>query len=191
MSLKTWKEEFYPIEASKCPEGQELEHSITKWKGLRLENVRKHDLSANHDTILGHYYEQPFSNNSSSCALCQKFSCQINPLPDAPNNICPIQKVTNHTCRNVYWHYISFHDPEPMIMLLEEVKKKTISSKRVELFFADGLFHEVMYIDNKPIDHLTSIEQNPIVLRHFVLPRFYFFFTHASRICIVSAEVTV
>lgn len=51
MSLETWKEEFYKIPAEECIKEQALDHSITKWEGLRPENLQKHGLFLDGRTI--------------------------------------------------------------------------------------------------------------------------------------------
>lgn len=42
MSLKTWKEEFYPVDAESVSEEDALDHSLRKWIGLKPENLKKH-----------------------------------------------------------------------------------------------------------------------------------------------------
>lgn len=40
MSLKTWKLEFYPVEASTVSKEDALDHSLRKWEGLTEENLK-------------------------------------------------------------------------------------------------------------------------------------------------------
>jgi len=44
MSLKTWKEEFYPVEAEDAASNpiEATKHSIQKWKGAMAESLEKH-----------------------------------------------------------------------------------------------------------------------------------------------------
>lgn len=45
MSIKTWKEEFYPVKPRKSMTTKEaIEHSLRKWEGLRKSNLKKHGL---------------------------------------------------------------------------------------------------------------------------------------------------
>ena len=49
MSVETWKEEFYPVDATddEVQEGSIfilLDHSILKWTGALPENLKKHDV---------------------------------------------------------------------------------------------------------------------------------------------------
>ena len=37
MSIRTWKEEFYPKRAQETTKAEALDHSILKWVGLRPE----------------------------------------------------------------------------------------------------------------------------------------------------------
>ena len=44
MSLKTWKAEFYPVCASRCPKERAARHGLQKWLGLRKKSLKKHRL---------------------------------------------------------------------------------------------------------------------------------------------------
>ena len=122
MSLKTWKEEFYPVEAD-SPEAQAsaraaIEHSLRKWRGLRPEALLKHDVR-----LEGPYHRQVFDDcadesqviSGSSCALCRRlyYDCYG----------CPLVKVSGLVCDDAEsaWDvYTNKADPEPMIAQLEK-----------------------------------------------------------------------
>lgn len=115
MSLETWKAEFYPIDANQVPVESALDHSITKWKGLRADNIVRHDLKT-----FGDLYGGPgawFYIDSSSCALCKQHIDLVNSCPT-----CPIVLAHGRTCAREYQHYRNTRDPEPMITLLESSK---------------------------------------------------------------------
>lgn len=64
MSEQSWKDEFYPIEATEV-EVDDLEavnHSLQKWIGLRKENLQKHEIN-----------EPLIAIGSQSCALCHQY----------------------------------------------------------------------------------------------------------------------
>jgi hypothetical protein len=48
MRLTTWEKEFYPITAEEFEKGTNdralVDHSLRKWRGLRIENLRRHKL---------------------------------------------------------------------------------------------------------------------------------------------------
>ncbi len=119
MSLKTWKEEFYPVEADSL-EAQSsaraaIEHSLRKWRGLRPEALLKHKVR-----LEGPYHKQIFDDcadesqviSGSSCALCQRLCYD-----------CPLVKVSGLVCDDegsAWGVYIHKADPEPMIAQLEK-----------------------------------------------------------------------
>ena len=128
MSLKTWKKEFYPVEAD-SPEAQAstraaIEHSLRKWRGLRPEALLKHEVR-----LVGLYNAEVVDDCSSqfingrSCALCIQFD-------DASGNCdgCPIFKVSGVACDpaknsdevSAWEVYVHDADPEPMIAQLEK-----------------------------------------------------------------------
>ena len=86
MSMKTWKEEFYPIKADKCKKKDALKHSLQKWIGLRKSNMIKHELNyyISKKTELAQYCilcdenDSCFCVDDSSCALC--FSMLASPV---------------------------------------------------------------------------------------------------------------
>lgn len=78
MSLESWKEEFYPVEASKCSREEALNHSLLKWSGLKKENLDKHGLTfLMGDILYGDLRTgQLFQIDASTCALCYHHRCE-------------------------------------------------------------------------------------------------------------------
>lgn len=72
MSLKTWKEEFYPITAYECEKEDALNHSLQKWIGMCTKNLKKHECHIDEfgDVEDNYQAEHPLSINDESCALC-------------------------------------------------------------------------------------------------------------------------
>lgn len=84
MSLKTWKKEFYPIDADETTKKEAAAHSLRKWKGLTKENLRKHGLYRDMTTLreAGREGASPydadgeltfFPIDADTCALCNHF----------------------------------------------------------------------------------------------------------------------
>ena len=77
MSIKTWKEEFYPVSAtSRMSKRDAIEHSIKKWEGLLPDNLKKHNVAiGRYGDIHGDVHDDEiiFEISDQSCALCQKY----------------------------------------------------------------------------------------------------------------------
>jgi hypothetical protein len=117
MSLETWKEEFYFVDASEVPVKQAVQHSLRKWIGLRQENLEKHDLSIEGKRIYGE--DGRLFISESSCALCryyiEDYCCQ-----------CPLYAVLGRPCdaglSAPYQQFVFDGNPEPMIRALSEIE---------------------------------------------------------------------
>ena len=82
MSLKTWQERFYPVDASDPSLDttfKKIEHSIEKWCGLKPENMHKHGV-IHKDFCLQEAHLDPDRNveklqmiGGDTCALCEAF----------------------------------------------------------------------------------------------------------------------
>lgn len=81
MSLKTWMEEFYPIEADELAEGGAtetalIEHSLKKWLGLRPKSLAEHHVFLTDTQELVNEdqedYEGRLGIDSTTCALCAR-----------------------------------------------------------------------------------------------------------------------
>jgi len=129
MSLQTWKEEFYPIEACEVSEENAIQHSLTKWIGLRKRNLKKHNINVDGDCIEDYhdYDGESFHIDTESCALCchylkyspRESSCASCPLYKQPGNMA-----CDYGENSPYWIWISDNNPEPMIKALRACLKK-------------------------------------------------------------------
>jgi hypothetical protein len=79
MSLKTWKKEFYPVEADEGIDEktweQCLDESLLKWQGILPENVEKHELNTRHHVVYegeSAFGPKAFRFSGTTCALCAK-----------------------------------------------------------------------------------------------------------------------
>lgn len=123
MSLQTWKDEFYPVDASEVSQEEAVAHSLRKWIGLRKENIAKHGVGG----------ELPFSVldvagaslpiDANSCSLCLHYS-------DSGCPTCPITRAQGHPCDvaggigGSQWRKWRDDDnPEPMIAVLEKAQE--------------------------------------------------------------------
>lgn len=128
MSLKTWKEEFYPIDANKVSKEDALAHSLKKWIGLRPENLRKHYVSVSGISL----YEvdliefESLEITGDSCALCchhATMECEDCPLAKFRNGISCV-KETENEISSPWWRFVYYCEVEPMITLLNRAMEK-------------------------------------------------------------------
>lgn len=122
MSLETWKEEFYPIDAEYVSEEEDaVAHSLRKWIGLRKENLDKHRISSTGWIGISDGDEYVYID-SSTCALCQRYFDD-----EAVNECasCPLFDLLGKRCDNgddspfVIWG--EYENPEPMIAALKQL----------------------------------------------------------------------
>lgn len=132
MSMKSWREEFYPVRAFDCDEAGALDHSIKKWLGLRPENLARHDLIVLGENMKSIYskfeYDRPLLGiDGSTCALCKHYV----DVPDAADCAgCPLYlELGCVPCDSrkaypepPYRVWIKTGDPEPMIDALLRAK---------------------------------------------------------------------
>lgn len=131
MSLKTWKEEFYPFEAylftEKSSGLEAAKHSLQKWIGMRKENLERHggyrktygDLGFREKDIV-----RSFQIYNESCSLCQKFLrphggepwCKACPLAIARGGVpCDKKNALLGETVSPWFSWTALADPEPMI----------------------------------------------------------------------------
>ena len=143
MSVKSWLQEFYPVDcddASIKTNLQAVQHSLQKWRGLTPEQLQKHRVNVNQGNgwrsgrLLSGRSNGGLRINDQSCSLCQKHSYSDN------CKACPISRVTGRRCdqktydptKDVWkspWH--EFQDncnPAPMIAVLERTKAHLLNS---------------------------------------------------------------
>lgn len=125
MSLKTWKEEFYPVEAQDCPKSNALAHSHRKWVGLRPGNLAKHGVTWVSAYHIGTENEQMWIDDSS-CALCYHYLSDDQDHPDRCTT-CPLYPIRYLACdegKDAPFRK-RVENPEAMIELIEAAMSKT------------------------------------------------------------------
>lgn len=140
MSLKTWKEEFYPCEAGEVEKADAVEHSLRKWRGLREQELARHEVIFSSDRVISDG-EESLGLGSRSCALCKWYED-----PDDCFNCasCPITLATGYPCDGTeeeagafldyedspWGIFTETQDPEPMITALQLAQDWERAQKR-------------------------------------------------------------
>ncbi len=142
MTLRTWREEFYPVPADIVSEEHAVTHSINKFEGLRKANLKKHDVYKHNKSISNdakYLYIQPMGSekvykddldkklniplsiDGTSCVLCilheKKGSCITCPIYLYKKTKSSIAR-TREPCSVEYITWLADGNPEPMIELL-------------------------------------------------------------------------
>ncbi len=128
MSLSSWKSEFYPTLASKCSKRDALQHSLRKWKGLRIKNLSKHDVRLDRIYLVCSTSYRHITIDSSTCALCTHYW-----NPDDVGDTCtscPLFAILEEDCSSVYTQLVDNSNPEPMISLLDRAAKRERDARR-------------------------------------------------------------
>ena len=142
MSFSTWKKEFYPVKAKtiakKGSEVDIVQHSLTKWIGLRPENLDKHEMRLHGyhsitDVPAGDLLEGdwPYSDKTvlsitdESCSLCKAYrhddmvwhvdACERCPLYIVRKNTPCTSRQKGQESVSPYGMFTGSGDPEPMI----------------------------------------------------------------------------
>jgi hypothetical protein len=135
VSLKTWKQEFYPVDASDTDEDSAAAHSLRKWEGLRHHNLDKHGALVRDN---GRYIsdgDEHLPISSTSCALCEWHWQGVEDDDGRRCCSCPLAIARQGTPCDVsmpdeeqspWTQWLSTHDPEPMIHWLSLAAKEVV-----------------------------------------------------------------
>lgn len=137
MSLKSWKEQFYPLEAQNCSRDNEsmLLHSLRKWRGALLLNLEEHDLIFDGKGRICEKGREllSFAFTCMTCALCVAYfeevmeteDGDVMPPPDCGK--CPLAELQGGPCcygtkiyPDPYSQFLEHGDPRPMLEALEK-----------------------------------------------------------------------
>lgn len=120
MSLKSWKEEFYPVEARdvatpEATDGELLEHSLRKWRGATEENLTRHGLRRSkwrrvelEEEVSG--FPDWINFGTATCALCQRYF-------DVKCEGCPVE-----VCYEAGRGYSVFSRGGPPDLMIQELE---------------------------------------------------------------------
>lgn len=125
MSLKTWKAEFYPTEASTTKKEEAIDHSLRKWLGLRKAALKSHGVHLKYDELSSPPGYESFVIDGRSCALCVHYFDDTASMA-ATCTTCPLSIVNDgKSCDHSRGPYVAFlanGNPIPMINLLKKAK---------------------------------------------------------------------
>lgn len=139
MSLQTWKDEFYPVRAREVDAKDAVEHSLTKWRGLRQENLERHQVCISGLAVAEVGGSTHFTLSASTCALCEHYynpnkediegdedddkglACETCPLAKARGGYACDRDMPDSATGDAA-PYFRLPDPEPMIRWLEKAK---------------------------------------------------------------------
>lgn len=126
MSLKTWKAEFYPIDAKDVPAEQAIAHSLRKWEGLTAENLEKHALTRNESINAISDGTLSLRIDAECCALCSHHFDEDNEEGFCPT--CPLSEYNEQRCDwdnrdGINLYFLGLQNPLIMITALKETLK--------------------------------------------------------------------
>jgi len=122
MSMKTWRDKYYPVEAFKVPKADAVEHSYRKWLGARPKNLKQHGLYRDGDRVLEIGGKSEFCFNIFTCSLCYHYM----DATAVECVTCPLTIVLGYPCdeyiNSPFLKWSLTGDPEPMIKALRKAK---------------------------------------------------------------------
>lgn len=131
MSFKTWTDEFYPKPPSnRMTKKAAIEHSIQKWTGLLLKNLKRHEVHLEGTWLTGSPEDTGgMIIDGDSCALCVKFVSRKYTTELGGCAACPLALYLGNPCDKTganrpYTSFLTSHDPRPMIKALKATLKK-------------------------------------------------------------------
>ena len=136
MSLETFKEEFYPVDASQGDIMSELEATeacLLKWTGLLPENLKKHGVVINGygDLTEDQCSNERFWMDGSSCHLCMLSESKLRSEYGSMCNHCPIKRIHKESCCVIFRDYkTQSKDPSEMIELLTKTRDALIKEQQ-------------------------------------------------------------
>lgn len=126
MSLETWKQEFYPINAREVSKDDAIQHSLTKWRGLRPEALARHGVVMKGKSVAEAGNEERSLDaifiDAHTCALCHHYEGAYGECLE-----CPLFNHLGERCdeyeASPYKRFSLYNNPEPMIKALEATLK--------------------------------------------------------------------
>lgn len=154
MSISSWKERFYPVNANVPKTAHDAcLHSYRKWIGLKYLNA--YELVRVSKRIVDRSTDEDFPITDSSCALCHLYEWR-----EGNCRRCPLYKANdNRRCdeypkpSSLYYFWSSDGDPLPMIAALRKAMIANLKEFEIGYFeamkFTEGL-------DKEELDFLSD-----------------------------------
>lgn len=122
MSIRSWKEEFYPpiCISDMFDLGWASAHSLQKWEGLSRSNLTKHNVVLSKCVIEGKNGEY-FVFSGMNCALCVRYYRSKKRGEEC--STCPLYKTTGKACHHddsAWSIWMATRNFRPMISALKE-----------------------------------------------------------------------
>ena len=130
LTPEDWLKTYYPKPASSTTKEEAIQHSLTKWKGLRPAVLEEHGLRQSSQQLrTSRVPDSVFVIDiaSTTCSLCYhyyKFDakqlsiCASCPLAKARAGV-PCDKLTGEELFSPWYTWVRTGNPEPMIQVLE------------------------------------------------------------------------
>ena len=125
MSIKSWKQEFYPITAKQAARKGDLaaiDHAYLKFRGTFPSNLKRHRCEKRKCRVLFGDFEFCFS--FETCALCVRNTETILDMPRCGR--CPLFVSGGVRCPgfgSAYREWEESNDPRPMLKALRAARK--------------------------------------------------------------------
>ncbi len=118
MSLKSWKQEYYPTPAHSTRKEEAVEHALRKWTGLLEENLQRHNVSSNGSPpLVEEKAGLHLKIDADTCALCEHYQ-------DVSASCCGCPMVLSdavyRSCDMLYKRWRVSLNPKPMIKALKQ-----------------------------------------------------------------------
>lgn len=141
LSLKEWKDRFYPVAAEHVPHNNKaaIEHAIRKWSGLDAQWLAVYGLKRDGKVLFDDDLET-FSVSADTCVLCQMYltspACVCCPLSAVRGEPCDeitqaeyVLSQDDPTIDHPYGHFLESGDTRPMLRLLYAALEREEGSK--------------------------------------------------------------
>jgi hypothetical protein len=125
MSIESWKRQYLgDFQEARQSELAAVIHALKKWRGLRASVLARHGLRVD-DGDLHDKEEHIFAIDDSSCVVCSRhrycLGCSLKVFRGGYN--CDTKISDSLEDNSPYHAWLFESNPEPMIELLEDIKK--------------------------------------------------------------------
>jgi len=134
MSIKSWKEKYYPIPANQVEKKDAVQHSLLKWEGLQSDVLIEYGLNRSAEIYQIEDFEgATFEVTADTCALCLLYYDEEKEHEGPPKLMCekcPIYEEQGCSCTSPtgdgpsQWGAWIRGDARPMLEILQQVKER-------------------------------------------------------------------